>query len=184
MNGSTSNEDEPITFVGIVPLTTTQPMRSAHCVSALWSLFMRHLSVSVSFCSQLGRCWSWFFILSFRNFSTVDFREMAEEAPELKRDSTMTVTAKVRERSKAREHRKIFNAKVPCNAIEWLFLFFFASGRSTISWRARESTRRCKNKGAAKRTRGKRRGRCCEQTKKNFDHGSNRSGKSHSSKVV
>lgn len=125
MNGSTSNEDEPITFVGIVPLTTTQPMRSAHCVSALWSLFMRHLSVSVSFCCQLGRCWSWFFILSFRNFSTVDFREMAEEAPELKRDSTMTVTAKVRERSKAREHRKIFNAKVPCNAIEWLFLFFF-----------------------------------------------------------
>lgn len=125
MNGSTSNEDEPITFVGIVPLTTTQPMRSAHCVSALWSLFMRHLSVSVSFCCQLGRCWSCFFILSFRNFSRVDFREMAEEAPELKRDSTMTVTAKVRERSKAREHRKIFNAKVPCNAIEWLFLFFF-----------------------------------------------------------
>lgn len=124
MNGSTSNEDEPITFVGIVPLTTTQPMRSAHCVSALWSLFMRHLSVSVSFCCQLGRCWRWFFILSFRNFSAVDFREMAEEAPELKRDSTMTVTAKVRERSKAREHRKIFNAKVPCNAIEWLFLFF------------------------------------------------------------
>lgn len=39
MNGSTSNEDEPITFVGIVPLTTTQPMRSAHCVSALWTLF-------------------------------------------------------------------------------------------------------------------------------------------------
>ena len=59
---------------------------------------------------------------SFPNLSTVNFREMAEEAPELKRDSTMTVTAKVRERSKAREHRKIFTPKVPCNAIESVFI--------------------------------------------------------------
>lgn len=36
---------------------------------------------------------------------------MAEEAPELKRDSTMTVTAKVRERLKAREHPKIFQSE-------------------------------------------------------------------------
>ena len=43
---------------------------------------------------------------------------MAEEAPDLKRDSTMTVTAKVRERSKAREHQKVFDPKVPCNASE------------------------------------------------------------------
>ena len=53
---------------------------------------------------------------------------MAEEAPQLKRDSTMTVTAKVRERSKAREHRKICYPKVPCNAIEWLFLFLHQEG--------------------------------------------------------
>ena len=95
-------------------------MRSAPCAPRFEVYFdpnsscTRHLSVSVSFCCQLCSVPELYHsILSFRNFSIVDFREMAEEAPELKRDSTMTVTAKVRERSKAREHRKILNPKVP-----------------------------------------------------------------------
>ena len=102
-------------------LTTAQPiqpMRSAPCVSALWSLFCSPFflyAAPISFClfllSALFGVGAVSLFSSFPNLSTVDFREMAEEAPELKRDSTMTVTAKVRERSKARETPKNLNSE-------------------------------------------------------------------------
>jgi len=116
MNGL-PNDDQPITFDGIVPFDN-HPANTKRSLSfrALKFIYAAPLHPFFSAVSLVGACAvSSFF---FRNFSTVDFRKMAEEAPELKRDSTMTVTAKVRERSKAREHRKIFNPKVPRNAIE------------------------------------------------------------------
>lgn len=53
---------------------------------------------------------------------------MAEEAPELKRDSTMTVTAKVRERSKAREYRKILIRRFPATRLNRFFSSLLQEG--------------------------------------------------------
>jgi len=118
--------------VGIVPFDNHQANAKR---SLSFRAFKFIYAAPFHLCPFLLSAWSvleLFLYSFFRNFSTVDFREMAEEVPDLKRDSTMTVTAKVRERSKAREHRKISNPKVPVTRLND-FSSFFASGRSAIS---------------------------------------------------
>ena len=142
MNGLQTriNQSRLLALCFLTTVQPIQPMRSAPCVSALWSLFCSPFflyAAPFSFClfllSALFGAGAVSLFSSFRKLSTFDFREMAEEAPELKRDSTMTVTAKVRERSKAREQRQILNPKVPCNAIEsFLSLLFLRKEHSFL----------------------------------------------------
>lgn len=95
------------------------------------------------------RCWSCFFILSFRNFSTVHFREMAEEAPELKRDSTMTVTAKVRERLKAREHPKNLSIR-RFPGTRWMIISLFCLRKEHSFLKTKEKFTKMREQGRSK----------------------------------
>lgn len=104
---------------------------------------------------------------------------MAEEAPALKRDSTMAVTAKV---SKIIEKRANGENGVKRLPTIWKielnkFLLFFVSfsGGWSVSWGTWRGTWKCEDKSSAKGNRGERRG-FSNQTQKNINHGSHRTG--------
>lgn len=113
-NEDASNGKQPIRTAGIVPLDKLPANENDPRICALSSLFLTPIlflsgtfsSLSLSAVGLVPRRTCGFYLLSFSTFAIVYFHKMAEEAPTLKRDSTMAVTAKVSPKSTAREQEK------------------------------------------------------------------------------